>query len=89
MTEAATIKEVMTQYDQKRAEWIAARGDDRGFDRWFTIQATAQTLRMHTSPRQNKGGIIEMVKGSKQCGKLSGKKGCHTAAEAQARKALA
>ena len=44
-TEAATIKEVMTQYDQKRAEWIAARGDDRGFDRWFTIQATAQTLR--------------------------------------------
>ena len=38
MTNAETIRELMTQYDARRAEWIAKFGSDAGFDVWFTQQ---------------------------------------------------
>lgn len=36
--EQKALKELMKQYDAKRAEWIARNGDDAGFDDWFTAQ---------------------------------------------------
>ena len=36
ITEA--IKEIMKQYDEKRAEWIIKYGNDEGFDAYFNTQ---------------------------------------------------
>jgi hypothetical protein len=41
MTFAEALAELMAKYDTARAAWIAAFGDDRGFDQWFTIQVRA------------------------------------------------
>ena len=38
MTEVEALKEVMTRYDEYRARWIAKYGNDKGFDKWFTLQ---------------------------------------------------
>ncbi len=38
MSEAETIRELMEAYDERRSTWIEKRGNDAGFDRWFTDQ---------------------------------------------------
>ena len=40
-----TIKELMTQYDAKKAEWVAQFNTDQGFDFWFTTQVTGCNYR--------------------------------------------
>lgn len=35
---AETIQEMMRQYDNHRAKWIAEFGSADGFDEWFTTQ---------------------------------------------------
>lgn len=35
---AETIKELMTQYDAKKAEWLTMFKTDQGFDFWYTTQ---------------------------------------------------
>ena len=35
---AQIIKELMAQYNEKRKEWISEKGNDEGFDEWFTVQ---------------------------------------------------
>ena len=35
---AQIIKELMAQYNEKRKEWISEKGNDEGFDEWFTAQ---------------------------------------------------
>ena len=40
--EQAALKELMKQYDAKRAEWIVRNGDDEGFDDWFTAQVVSK-----------------------------------------------
>ena len=44
-TAAEILKEVMTQYDAYRADWIEAHGTPKGFDEWFTDQATGQVVK--------------------------------------------
>lgn len=39
---AGTLRELMTQYKAKRAEWIARFGNAYGFDAWFTKQVMGQ-----------------------------------------------
>lgn len=36
----ATFTELMHQYDTAREKWLAAHGDDEGFDEWFLGQVT-------------------------------------------------
>lgn len=38
MSNTETIKELIAAYDERRAAWIEKRGNDAGFDRWFTDQ---------------------------------------------------
>jgi len=33
-----TVKEMMEQWDAKRSEWIAKKGNEDGFSKWFTDQ---------------------------------------------------
>lgn len=35
---ASVIRELMEQYDSRKAEWIKTNGTDAGFDTWFTKQ---------------------------------------------------
>ena len=35
---AEAIAELMNRYNEYRAKWIAAFGNDNGFDAWFTAQ---------------------------------------------------
>ena len=36
--DSQTFKEIMARYDEKRAQWIADYGTDKGFNEWFTRQ---------------------------------------------------
>ncbi len=38
MKDAETVRELMETYDKQRTAWIEKRGNDAGFDRWFTDQ---------------------------------------------------
>ena len=38
MSDIETLRELMAAYDEHRAAWIEKRGNDAGFDRWFTDQ---------------------------------------------------
>lgn len=38
MNTAAALQDLMTQYNNYRAKWIASNGTDAGFDAWFTKQ---------------------------------------------------
>jgi hypothetical protein len=38
MNDTETLRELMAAYDERRAAWIEKRGNDGGFDRWFTDQ---------------------------------------------------
>jgi hypothetical protein len=37
-TNAATIRELMTQWTKARTAWVAFHGTDAGFSEWFTKQ---------------------------------------------------
>jgi hypothetical protein len=43
-TFATDLREMMAAYDTNRARWMAVRGDDTGFDAWFTVQAVGQEV---------------------------------------------
>ena len=38
MNDLEIIREMMAQYDRKRALWIRENGSSVGFDEWFTAQ---------------------------------------------------
>lgn len=35
---ARAFEEMMNKYNENRQRWIAEKGNDRGFDEWFTAQ---------------------------------------------------
>ena len=51
MFNLTTLKEIMIAYDTYRACWIEKKGNDNGFDEWFSLQieVKAQTQRQAQS----------------------------------------
>ena len=56
-TDTEVIREIMAQFNQWQAKWIAAHGDANGFNEWFTRQIEDRTTGNGcTNPEIDLGG---------------------------------